>query len=155
MSLEAMARSSVDAHIRYIIATDAAAFLMGVLLLSALFLVPGMISALALWLLVAGLAVGLALHVLLWFFRGIRFLELFDETLTVYRGRNLKSRCVPRLTVSQVTVTRLLGRRTAVLLLISRKKVRIPEDAFPREAFARFLDALFEWAADARGARLQ
>ena len=150
-----MARVSVDAQIRYIIATDAAAFLIGAALLCALSLVPKTISALALWLLVTGFAVGLGLHVLLWFFRGIRSLELSDDALTVYRGPGLVSRRIERRMVTDVRVTRRLGRRAAVLLLTSRERVRITEDAFPREAFGRFLNALHEWGADLRGTRLR
>jgi hypothetical protein len=152
-SLKAKARSSVDAHIRYIIAIDASAFLIGVVLLCALSLIPKTISALALGLLIAGLAVGLGMDVLLWFFRGIKSMELSDDALTVYKGRGLESRRIQRRMVKEVTVTRRLGRRTAMLLLTSRERLRISEDAFPREAFARFLNALCRWGADSRGTR--
>jgi len=149
-----MARASIDAHIRYIIATDAAAFLIGMILLCALSLVPKALSALALWLLLAGLAIGLGMDVLLWFFRGIRSVELSDDAITMYRGRGLESRRIERHMVRDVTVTRRLGRRTAMLLLTSKEKVRITEDAFPREAFARFLNALCGWGANSRGTHL-
>lgn len=149
-----MARASIDAHIRYIIATDAAAFLIGMVLLCALSLVPKALSALALWLLLAGLAIGLGMDVLLWFFRGIRSVELSDDAITMYRGRGLESRRIERHMVRDVTVTRRLGRRTAMLLLTSKEKVRITEDAFPREAFARFLNALCGWGANSRGTHL-
>jgi membrane protein implicated in regulation of membrane protease activity len=153
MSLKAMPRVSVDAHIRYILATDAAAFLIGVVLLCALSIVPKTISALALWLLIAGLAAGLGMHVLLWFYRGIRSMELSDEALTVYRGRGLVSHRCERRMVTNLRVTRRLGRRAAVLLLTSRERVRITEDAFPQEAFGRFLNALCGWGGDSRGTR--
>ena len=149
-----MARASIDAHIRYIIATDAAAFLIGMVLLCALSLVPKALSALALWLLLAGLAIGLVMDVLLWFFRGIRSVELSDDAITMYRGRGLESRRIERHMVRDVTVTRRLGRRTAMILLTSKEKVRITEDAFPREAFARFLNALCGWGANSRGTHL-
>jgi hypothetical protein len=154
MSLRAMTRASVGAHFRYIIATDAAAFLIGVVLLCALSLVPKALSALALALLIVGLAIGLGMDVLLWFFRGIRSMELSDDALIVYRGRGLESRRIERRMVRDVSVTRRLGRRTAMLLLKPRERFRITEDAFPREAFTRFLNALCGWGADSRGTRL-
>jgi hypothetical protein len=138
--------ASLDAHPRYLLATDIAAFLLGTLVLAALGWIPRFISPLAVGLLVACLAVLLGLDLLRWHLHGIRSLRLEGEDLTVYRGTGLAAQQVPRRALASLRVSRRLGKRTAVLRLSNGKKLRIAEDAFPREAYARFISALEQWA---------
>jgi hypothetical protein len=144
--MKEMTAASLDAHPRYLLATDVAAFVLGTLVLAALGRIPRFISPLAIGLLVACLAILLGLDLLRWHLNGIRSLRLEGEDLTVYRGPGLAAQQVPRRALAALRVSRRLGKRTAVLRLGNGKKLRISEDAFPREAFGRFLSALEQWA---------
>ncbi|MGA2479010.1 MAG: hypothetical protein ABSG63_09720 [Spirochaetia bacterium] len=146
-----MTQASLDAHLRYLLATDVAVFAIGSVLLIALRLIQRIFSPLAIALMVAGLGVLLGLDLLRWHLKGIRSLRLESEDLTLYRGPGLAVRRVPRRAITSFRVSHRLGKRTAVLRLAKGRRVRIPEDAFPREAFARFLADLEPWALPAGG----
>jgi hypothetical protein len=135
----------MDAHPRYLIATDAAAFAVGAVLLLLVSLIRSLFSPLAVALLIACLAIGFGIDIGVWFLRGIRSVELEEELLILYRGPSLEIQRVDRGAVSAVTIRSRFGRRGAVLLLGAKHKVRIAEDAFPKEAFTRFLSALGHW----------
>jgi uncharacterized protein (DUF58 family) len=138
-------RVSIDAHPRYLIVTDVAAFAIGVFLLLLLSLIPSILSALAVVLLIAGLAMFFVLDIAFWFLKGVRSVELDEHTLTIYKGTSLESRRIERGHVSGIKVRSRLGRRDAVLILGAKERVRIAEDAFTPEAFSRFLAALDAW----------
>jgi hypothetical protein len=136
---------SVDAHPRYLIATDAASFAIGAVLLLLVSRIRSFLSPLAAAILIVCLAIGFGLDILVWFLRGIRSIELDDESLTLYRGPSLEKQRIDRSMISAVSIRSRLGRRGAVLLFGPRRRLRIAEDAFPNEAFARFLSALAGW----------
>ena len=138
-------RVSADAHPRYLVATDMASFAIASVLLVLLSRLPSLFSPLALALLIVGLAVWFGIDIGIWVLRGIRSMELDAETLTLYRGRSLVAQRIERRSISEVRICRRLGRRTAMLRFPSGKRVRITEDAFPRDAFSRFLVALGSW----------
>lgn len=144
---------SLDARARYFFATDIAVFVLGAAIIGCLGLVPRVFSPLALLLLIIALGLGLGFDMLRWHVRGIRSIQLGDERLTLYSGKTLAISHVERREVTAVSVASRLGRRTAVLLFAKGKKARIAEDAFPREAFTRFLKALTEWAGKPESAR--
>ncbi len=136
---------TLSAQPRYLIATDVIAFLLVALVLLALFLVPTLLSLLAFLLLTLCVGIGFGIDVARWFRRGIRTVSLDGETLTLCSGRTLRQRRVEQKEVARISVRRTIGRRSAVVRLRDGKRVRIPEDAFPPEAFARFLSALESW----------
>jgi hypothetical protein len=136
---------SLSAHSRYLIASDLVAFVLITIVLLAVFLIPTLLSLLAFSLLSLCVGIGFGVDIALWFRRGIRSVELDDEALTLYRGKELVPRRIERKTVGGVAIRRVIGRRSAVVRLSDGKRVRIPEDAFPPEAFARFLAALESW----------
>lgn len=138
-------RVSVDAHPRYLIATDAASFAIGAVLLLLASRIRSLLSPFAVVILIACLAIVFGLDILIWFLKGIRSIDLNDESLTLYRGPSLEMQRIDLEMVTAVSVRSRLGRRGAVLLLDAKHKLRIAEDAFPREAFARFLSALAGW----------
>ena len=138
-------RVSVDGHARYLIATDAAAFAVGAVLLLLVSMIRSFLSPLAVALLIACLAIGFGIDIGVWFLQGIRSIELDEESLTLHRGPSLEIQRVDRGAVSAVTLRGRFGRHGAVLLLGTKKKLWIAEDAFPKEAFARFLSALSHW----------
>ena len=140
-----MTHVSIDAHARYFFATDIAVFVIGSAVLMALRLIPRIFSPLVLLLMIAGLGIGLGVDMLRWHLRGIRSIQLSDEELTLYRGTALAARRMLRREILSVRTVRRLGRRTAVVRL-ARGRVRISEDAFPREEFRRFLNSLSAWA---------
>ena len=148
-----MTQASLDAHPRYLLATDIAAFAVGVVVVIALGFIPRIFSPLALVLMVIGLGALLGLDLLLWHLAGIRSLRLQGEDLTLHKGAGREEVRVQRSAVVSLRVVRRLGKRTAVLRMTSGKQVRVAEDAFPREGFARFLAALEEWARAPRGLR--
>jgi hypothetical protein len=140
------ARISIDAHLRYVLATDAVAFLAAAILIFLVSRVRSLVSPLALWLLVAALVFGLGVEIALWLLAGIRRVELDDDVLTLTVGRRRRTHRVERADLARLRVTRRLGRSTVLVRLRSGARLRIPEDAFPREAFTRLLSELERWA---------
>jgi hypothetical protein len=138
-------RVSVDAHPRYLIFTDAASFAIGAILLLLVSRIRPLLSPLAVVILIACLAGGFAFDVLIWYMKGIRSIELDDESLALYRGPSREAQRILRGQISGVTFYSKLGRRGAVLLLGVKHKLRIAEDAFPKEEFERFLSTISGW----------
>lgn len=136
---------SLSAHPKYLIASDIIAFLFSALALFAVSRIPMILSLLAFALLTAVVALGFGADIGLWFLRGIRSVELSDDAITFYKGRSLVMQRIERRSVTRLRIARLLGRRRAILFLSSGSRLRITEDAFPREAFGRFLTALGQW----------
>jgi len=147
------------------IATNAAGFLFGAALLVVVRLVPQLLSPLAFWLLLAGLAAAFGADLLAWFLRGIRLIELDGGTLTLHRGRQRSSQRIERTSISRARVRRRWGgqaieirlrqpalrssaggvRSAATALLgrmLRRNRVLIRDDAFDRSAFAALADRL-------------
>ncbi len=143
-----MEKQSFEAHLRYLLATDVAGFLLGALILFLVSRIRAMVSPLALALIIIALGVAFGLDVALWLRRGVRSIELDDETLVLYRGTGMAPQPIRKDSVRQIRVVRRLGRRTAVLQLSRFRAVRITEEAFPRESFTRFLSLLETWASD-------
>jgi hypothetical protein len=139
------ARISIDAHLRYVLATDAIAFLAAAVLIFLVSRIRSFVSPLAVWLLVAALVFGLAVEIALWLRGGIRRVELEDDVLTLTVGRRRRTHRVQRADLARLRVTRRLGRMALVLRLRSGARIRIPEDAFPRQAFIRLLSELQRW----------
>ena len=138
-------RTRIDAHPRYLIATNVAGFMAGAILLFSLSRIPTLLSTLALVVLILALALLFGLDIAAWYRRGIRSVELDGDALIVCRGKSLRAQRIERARVSGIRIVYRLGRRTAILDLASRRALRIAEDAFPRESFARFLSALEGW----------
>ena len=136
---------TLNAHPRYLIVTDVVTFVLDAAFVLLLGRIPMLVSALARGLLIALLAIGFGLDILHWWRRGIRTVELDDTTLTVFRGRSLAPQRVERGEVRRIRIPPRPGRRVAILTVIGGQRLVIAEDAFPREAFARFLTALREW----------
>lgn len=135
----------LDAHPRYLIATDVVAFVLAAALVLLVSRIPMLLSGLACTLLIALLALGFGLDVLRWWRQGIRSVELDDSTLTVLRGPWLAARRIERRQVTGLRIPWRPGRRAAILRVSHGRRLVITEDAFPREAFARFLTALDAW----------
>jgi hypothetical protein len=87
-------------------------------------------------------AAGFAAEMLVWRARGIRSIDLDEETVTLFRGRSLVPGRVERHLVLSVRIRTALGRRTVELIMMSGKRVRIHDDAFPAESFGQFCAAL-------------
>lgn len=136
---------TLNAHPRYLIATDAITFVLAAAFVLLLGWIPMLVSGLAQGLLIAFLAVVFGVDILHWWRRGIRTVELDDSSLTVFRGRDLAPRRVERGQVRSVRIPPRPGRRVAILTVTGGRRLVISEDAFPREAFARFLSALRSW----------
>jgi hypothetical protein len=137
---------SIHAHPRYLVATDAAAFVVAELVLFALSRIRVLVSPLASVLLGIGVLAGFAADVGLWFWKGIRAAEISDDVLTVYQGRSLLPLQVKRAVVLRLRVSRLPGSRTIRLRTMSGRRLRMTENAFQRDEYTRFLTALREWA---------
>ena len=86
---------SIHARHRYLIATDAAALLLVEILLFALSRFHFVMSPLAFLLLAIGVVLGFAADIGLWFWNGIRGVDITDDVLTVYRGRSLAPQVFP------------------------------------------------------------
>jgi hypothetical protein len=136
---------TLNAQRRYLIATDLIAFVLAAVLVLLLTRVPMLFSLLAAGLLVALLAAGFAADILVWQRRGIRSIELDDGSITLYRGPGFRPRRIERRAISRIRIPRRPGRRAVILTLAAGGRVVIAEDAFPREAFARFLSAMSSW----------
>jgi hypothetical protein len=136
---------SIQAHPRYLVATDAAALATAEILLFALSRINALMSPLALRLLAAGLLAGFAADIGLWFWKGIRAAEITGERLTVYRGGSLLPETYGRGVTVIVKISRLPGNRSARLRTMSGRRLRITENAFAAREFSRFLAALRRW----------
>jgi hypothetical protein len=140
----------MDARPVLLYTASAGAFVLVAALLLLARLVPTLLSVLAVVLLSAAVAAGLAAELLVWRARGIRSVEIDGDALTLYRGRALAAQIVPRASVIATRAVRRWGARTAVLTLKDpapgkRAVLRIGEEAFPRELFTRFLTILEAW----------
>ena len=136
---------SIQAHPRLLITTDIAALLLVELLLFAVSRIRVLISPLAFLLFSVGVLAGFAADVGCWFWKGIRAAEISDDLLTVYRGRSLLPEKIRRSVIMTVRISRLPGSASVRLMTMSGRRLRIAENAFPREEFSRFLAALQEW----------
>jgi len=130
---------SLHAHPRYLIATDAGAFILSVLVLFVIFRVRLLLSPLAFTVLVILMAAGFGVDIGRWFARGVRLVEVDGNRLTLYSGPGLTTRVIEGAPLSQARVRQGIGRRTVILKPVAGRRVSIREDAFPREEFARFL----------------
>ena len=136
---------SIHAHPRYLVATDAAALLVAEVILFVLSRVRVLLSPLAFLLLGLGVLLGFAADVGLWFWKGVRAVELSDDLLTVYRGPSLAPEAVQRSVILSARISRLPGGRSVRLRAMSGRRLRITENAFQRDEFTRFLAALQGW----------
>ena len=136
---------TIRAHPRYLIATDAAALLLVEMLLFAVSRIRSLMSPLASLFFGMAVIAGFAADVGFWFWKGIRAAELTDDALTVYAGRSLTPRSFPRATILKSRFSRLPGSGNVRLRTLSGKRVRISENAFPRQEFTRFVTALEIW----------
>lgn len=148
---------------------DAAGFLLGVALLVAARFVPQLVSPLAFWLLVAALATGFGVDLLLWYSRGVHAIELDGDTLILHRGRRrfVRQR-IERASVRGVRLRRKWGGQVIDIRLLrpahrgaarrpgramawlrerlpGRDRVLLRDDAFDREEFARLAGLLDGW----------
>ncbi len=140
-----MEKASFPAHLRHILATDAAAFLVGALLVLLISRIRALISPLAVTVVIAALALAFAGDIVLWLYRGIRSIELDDQSITLLRGKDLEPQVLARHQVVSVEIGRRFLRRVAILRLSRFHVVRITEEAFSQEEFSRFLAALSGW----------
>ena len=140
-----MEKLSFQAHARYVLATDLAAFLLAVLIVLLASRIKVLLSPLALVLVIAALGLVFVGDVVIWLTRGIRSIEVDEQSLTLYRGRDLKARVITRQEVVGLVIQRRLMRRTVTVRLSRLKAVRITEEAFSPEAFSRFLSVLAGW----------
>jgi hypothetical protein len=149
------AQFRMDARPALLYTSSAGALVLCLALLLVAKLVPVLISTLAVVLLGLAIAAGLGAALLFWIRRGVRCVEIRDDTLTVSRGRSLSAQAIPRESVAAVRTARRWGTRAAVVLLrsvppartrqVQPRLVRIGEEAFPREQFSRFLTVLEAW----------
>ena len=128
-----------------VLAATAGAFVLGAILVVLAALVPSLISWLAAGLVILALAAIGGTEIVLWFKSGIRSIEIDADTLTLYRGAALRPERIPRASARAVRTVRRFGRRIAVVRRAAGRTLRIPEGAFPREEFSRFLAVLETW----------
>jgi hypothetical protein len=140
-----MEKMSFQAHLRYILTTDLAAFLVAVLIVLLATRIRSLLSPLALVLVIAVLALVFIVDVALWLTRGIRSVEVDEQSLTIYRGRDLKATVIPRQQVAGIVIRKRLMRRAVTVKLSRFKAERITEEAFSAEVFSRFLSVLAGW----------
>ena len=136
---------SLRAHPRHLIATDVGAFLLSLVVLFAFSRFPLLLSPLAFALLSLLMAGVFGADIGLWFARGIRLVQIDGERISVCAGRSLRTRSFDRAGIRSLRVLRGIGRRTVILKPRSGGTVRIREDAFPREEFARFAVSVRDW----------
>jgi hypothetical protein len=141
-----MAPASIDAHPRYIVTTDVVVFVLAAVIVIALGRIPRIFSPLALGLAITGVAVLLGLDLLRWHLAGIRSVRLDVNGMVLYRGPRLQETRRERRQFLSLRVKHWPGRRTAIVKFAGSRAVRIPDDAFPREAYGRFLVSLEQWA---------
>jgi hypothetical protein len=140
-----MEKMSFQAYLRYILATDLAAFLLAVLIVLLASRIPDLLSPLAAVVVIAALAIAFGGDVVIWVSRGIRSIEIDEETLTLFRGRALKPQVIRRQEIAGLVIKRRFMRRTVTVRLSRIKVLRITEEAFSPEAFSRFLSVLAGW----------
>lgn len=140
-----MEKASFQAHLRYMLATDIAAFLFAALLVLIASRIRAIISPLAVVIVIAAFAIAFAGDVALWLYRGIRSIDLDEQTLTLFRGMDLKAHSFTRETVAGVEIKRRFLRRMVILRLSRIRAIRITEEAFPHEVFNNFLEAISGW----------
>ena len=136
---------SFQAHLRYILTTDLTAFLLAVLIVLLASRIRALLSPLAVVVVIAALAFALGVDLMVWLRRGIRLIEVDDQTLTLLRGRDLKPQVIRREEVARLVTKRRLWRREVAMRLSRLNTVRITEEAFSPEAFSRFLSVLAVW----------
>ncbi|HET6485482.1 MAG TPA: hypothetical protein VFH83_03620 [Spirochaetia bacterium] len=135
----------VEGRLRNLLVLDGAVFLVCVLALYVLYRVPLLLSPLAVALLILGAAALLVLDAVLWTRGGIRSIELEPETLTMYRGRELRESRLDRRSVISVRIKRRLGRGSVTIVLATGNRIRIRDDPFPAAEFHRLVEALRRW----------
>jgi len=135
----------MDGRLRNLLALDGLAFLVCVAALYGLYRVPLLVSPLALVLLILAAAALLVLDAASWSLTGVRSIELDEEALTLYRGRDLTELRVERGSVRSVRATRRLGRGMVTIWPVCGRPVRIREDPFPSGEFRRFVTVLLRW----------
>jgi hypothetical protein len=126
-------------------ATGAAGFALGAILLVAARFVPQLISPLAFWLLLAALAAGFGVELLLWASRGVRAIELDGDTLSLWGGRTRSIQRIERSAVRTVRSRRSWGGNSIELTFPDRGRTMLRDDAFDRDAFAGLADRLAAW----------
>jgi hypothetical protein len=136
---------TLNAHPRYLIATDLIAFVLAAALVLLLTRIPMLLSPLAAALLVAALAALFGVEILVWFRHGIRSVEMDDASVTIFRGPGFFPRRIERGSIARIRIPRRPGRRVVIVKVSAGDRITIAEDAFPREAFARFLSAIGSW----------
>lgn len=136
---------SIRAELRYLVVTDACALVLAELVLAALRRLPMLLSPLASVLLGVLIALGFAADVAIWLWTGARTVELSDNELTVFRGQFLSALTISRTAIARLRVRRFIGVGVVRLRTRSGQRVRICENAFPREEFRRFLTTLETW----------
>ena len=135
----------VRAEPRFLIATNVVSLLLVELLLVAVSRIPMLLSPLALVLLGLAVLAGFAADMGIWFWTGVRSIELSDEELTLYRGPRLSRQTVPRSSIARLRVRHVAGGGMVRLRTRSGLSLRLSEVAFPREEFRRFLAAIRTW----------
>lgn len=139
----------MDGRPRLVYAAAAAAFVLGGLAVALATLVPSLLSPLAAVVLAAGLAAVGAAEIGTWLCRGIRSVEVDEDTLTLSQGPALRpvrvTRASTRWSPRAVRTLRRFGRRVVVLRPHGARSVRIAEDAFGREDFTRLVAVLDSW----------
>jgi hypothetical protein len=138
-------RITLTAHLRYLAATDGAAFLIIVLLLFGASRIRILLSPLAVLALSLLTAAGFGAHVWLWLRRGIHAVEVDDDSITVYRGSARAAQRLERGAIESIRVVNRLGWRAIVVHPRSGRGIRIGEDAFPREDFLKACGVLGAW----------
>ena len=140
-----MEKIRFEAHLRYILATNVAAFLFAALIVLLASRIRALISPLAVVVVILALVVAFGGEVALWLSRGIHSIELDDQTLLLYRGRGRISQLINRKDVLAVTTSRRFMRRVVRIRLSPFHTVRITEEAFSPEVFNNFLTVLASW----------
>jgi hypothetical protein len=140
-----MEKMSFQAFLRYILATDLAAFLLGALIVLLASRIRDLLSPLAAVAVIAALALAFGGDLMIWVSRGIRSIEIDGETLTLFRGRELTPQIITRQEIVTLATKRRFMRRTVTMRLSGLKVVRITEEAFSPEVFSRFLSVLAGW----------
>jgi len=140
-----MEKMRFQAHLRYLLATNIAAFLFAALIVLLASRIRALISPLAVVVVIVALAVAFGADVALWLLRGIHSIELEDHTLILYRGQSRVPQLINRQDILSITTKRRFMRRLIVLRLSPAHAVRITEEAFSPEAFNRFLMVLASW----------
>jgi hypothetical protein len=138
-------RITLTAHPRYLAATNGAAFLLIVLLLLAASRIRVLLSPLAVLVLSLFTAALFGAQILVWFRRGIRVVEVDADSLTIYRGSARVAQRLERGAIARIRIVHRLGWHAVVVHLRSGRRIRIGEDAFPREEFLRACGALGAW----------